>query len=94
VESRDGGAAGLKLTVLLAMTVQARTLLQFLEGGAPSDADADAAETILAVILRRISARSADDWSSWDGHLRGMNSAQLPAALWELVSRRWLPIFE
>ncbi|ORY64771.1 hypothetical protein BCR35DRAFT_185327 [Leucosporidium creatinivorum] len=73
------------------VVVAAQTLLQALELGSP--AAIEDAQPILGAILNLIT-RSSDDVPSWDGHLRGLSLASLPVATWELISRRWLPVFE
>lgn len=30
----------------------------------------------------------------WSGHVEGLSSGELPTALWELITRRWLGTFE
>ncbi|KAK4698573.1 nucleolar pre-ribosomal-associated protein 2, partial [Phenoliferia sp. Uapishka_3] len=66
----------------------AATLLQSLSASMPEE-DAHA---IFAVILARL--EEANESVSWSGHAHGMDNGELAAALWELVSRRWLQTFE
>ncbi|KAL8287505.1 hypothetical protein RQP46_003363 [Phenoliferia psychrophenolica] len=65
----------------------ARTLLQSLSASTP-EADAHA---IIAAILARLSTSSTTPWT---GHAHGMTLDELPSALWELVTRRWLQTLE
>lgn len=32
--------------------------------------------------------------TAWNGHLQGINSLSLPVALWEMIARRWISVFE
>ncbi|SCZ87681.1 BZ3500_MvSof-1268-A1-R1_Chr2-2g05147 [Microbotryum saponariae] len=67
----------------------ARTLLQGFEKGA----DKATAEQVIDIISSRCAPGSTDG-RAWDGYLRRMDLGQLPTALWELVTRRHLALFE
>ncbi|GAA5926924.1 Urb2 domain-containing protein [Sporobolomyces koalae] len=69
-----------------AVVVSARVLLQQLEISRLDDAS-----TTLDAVLTRLSGSTTAHWS---GMLRAMSNEQVPVALWEMVSRRWLPVFE
>ncbi|BGP17724.1 hypothetical protein JCM10213_005305 [Rhodosporidiobolus nylandii] len=83
VEKADGEAA----------VVAARTLLQHLElDSTSSSSSADEAHAYLSAVLHRIAAGSSG--ARWSSFLRRMKEDEVPVALWELVSRRWMHIVE
>ncbi|GAA5957201.1 hypothetical protein JCM21900_004681 [Sporobolomyces salmonicolor] len=69
-----------------AVVVAARTLLQHIELAplAPEEASG-----ILSAILTRLGSSTG-----WSGFLRGMRGEEVPAALWEMVGRRWMGTIE
>ena len=68
---------------------QARTLLQSIV----TSTTAEVAQTILGALLARITTPDKAE-SAWSGHVQGVKGSEIPAALWELISRRWLTVFE
>ncbi|GAA5926984.1 hypothetical protein JCM1841_001603 [Sporobolomyces salmonicolor] len=69
-----------------AVVVAARTLLQHIELAplAPEEASG-----ILSAILTRLGSSTG-----WSGFLRGMRDEEVPAALWEMLGRRWMGTIE
>lgn len=70
--------------------IQTRILLQQLEFAADRHLE-DTSETLDAILARLGSSTVSSDWA---GHLRGLKNDQGPVALWEMISRRWLGVFE
>ncbi|GAA6016272.1 hypothetical protein JCM10207_000453 [Rhodosporidiobolus poonsookiae] len=73
-----------------AAIVSARTLLQHLEL-VGSSASAFESEAVLQAVLGQV---AADSTSSWSSFVRSVRRDEVPAAMWELVSRRWVQVFE
>ncbi|GAA5858645.1 hypothetical protein JCM1840_006498 [Sporobolomyces johnsonii] len=69
-----------------AVVVAARTLLQHVELGAVAPEEVS---SILSAILTRLGSSTG-----WSGFLRGMRDVEVPAALWEMVGRRWMGTIE
>ncbi|GAA5889290.1 hypothetical protein JCM5296_005857 [Sporobolomyces johnsonii] len=69
-----------------AVVFAARTLLQHVELGAVAPEEAT---SILSAILTRLGSSTG-----WSGFLRGMRDVEVPAALWEMVGRRWMGTIE
>lgn len=67
--------------------IQARNLLQVLE---LSNVNSSSSQ-ILSTILARMTATSS---TSWNGHLQGIDASCLRIALWEMIARRWISVFE
>ncbi|GAA5983911.1 hypothetical protein JCM5350_001788 [Sporobolomyces pararoseus] len=75
-----------------AVIVSARVLLQQLELAADSPLE-DTAST-LSAILARLEAPAVPAASRWSGNLREMRADQVSIAMWEMISRRWMDVFE
>ena len=94
VETSDDGAVVVEVVStislsrgrLLMLRPQSRTLLQSIKLSTP----AAHAQTILAATLSRTSLGDA----SWTGELRGISGESSRVALWELITRRWLSVFQ
>ncbi|GAA5935127.1 hypothetical protein JCM10213_000651 [Rhodosporidiobolus nylandii] len=78
-----------------AAVIAARTLPQHLElelHSTSATASADEAHAYLTAVLHRIAAGSSG--ARWSSFVRRMKEDEVPVALWELVSRRWMHIVE
>ena len=90
--SQDGAIVVEIVSLLLLLEIaadvfsQSRTLLQSLKLSTPSAS----AQPLLSAILSRIVVGD----SSWSGELRGIDNDAIRVALWELITRRWLSVFE
>ncbi|GAA5895691.1 Urb2 domain-containing protein [Sporobolomyces salmoneus] len=73
-----------------AVIVSARLLLQQLELAA--DSNLEDSSLILDAILARLGSSSPS--ANWSGYLRGMKTEEVSLALWEMISRRWMSVFE
>lgn len=72
-------------------TLQARNLLQALDIR-ESSLKVTSSQILSTILSRMLSSTSTS--SKWDGHLQGIDSISLSVALWEMIARRWLSIFE
>ncbi|GAA5879792.1 hypothetical protein JCM16303_004181 [Sporobolomyces ruberrimus] len=86
---RDGLREAVEKGTKEAVVVSARILLQQLEiAGSPiSDTS-----SILSAILARLETSAAS--SSWSGNMRGVRDDQVAIVLWEMISRRWMVLFD
>ncbi|GAA5994489.1 hypothetical protein JCM11641_002754 [Rhodosporidiobolus odoratus] len=73
-----------------AVVVAARTLLQYLELGYSKALSEGNGQALLQAILVRL-AESGDSTRA-SSFMRGIGDKEVPVALWELISRRWLLI--
>ncbi|GAA6014036.1 hypothetical protein JCM11491_003496 [Sporobolomyces phaffii] len=85
---RDGLRSVVEKGSKEAVIASARILLQQLEL-----ADSRLADTssILSAVLSRLGVSTH---SLWSGYLRGLHSEQLSIALWEMIARRWMIVFD
>ncbi|GAA5956862.1 hypothetical protein JCM3765_006621 [Sporobolomyces pararoseus] len=75
-----------------AVIVSARVLLQQVELAADSPLEDTSA--ILGAILARLESPTNPTTAQWRGSSRGMKADQVPLAMWEMISRRWMDVFE
>ncbi|BGP33429.1 hypothetical protein JCM10296v2_005230 [Rhodotorula toruloides] len=73
-----------------AAVVSTNVLLQQLE--LLPDVDEAEAVGIIQAVLSRIKDLASSNEASWSGRLRGLRAAEVGIAMWELLSRRWLPL--
>ncbi|BGP00937.1 hypothetical protein NBRC10513v2_005057 [Rhodotorula toruloides] len=73
-----------------AAVVSTNVLLQQLE--LLPDVHGAEAVGIVQAVLSRIKDLASSDGASWSGRLRGLRAAEVGVAMWELLSRRWLPL--